>query len=91
MVMAVVVGAGAGLAAVFFIRLIALIQHFSYTEAMVLYPFMGRLWLILIPLSGALIGGPIIAYFATEAKGHGVPEVMKALILRSGRIGRGFL
>jgi CIC family chloride channel protein len=86
MVMAVVVGAGTGLAAVFFIRLIALIQHFSYTEAMVLYPFLGRLWLILIPVLAALIGGPIIAYFATEAKGHGVPEVMKALILRSGRI-----
>jgi len=86
MVMAVVVGAGTGLAAVFFIRLIALIQNFSYTEAMVLYPSLGRLWLILIPVSGALIGGPIIAYFATEAKGHGVPEVMKSLILHSGRI-----
>jgi CIC family chloride channel protein len=86
MVMAVMVGAGTGLAAVFFIRLIALIEHFSYTEAMVLYPFLGRLWLILIPVLGALIGGPIIAYFATEAKGHGVPEVMRALILRAGRI-----
>ncbi|MCK4426545.1 MAG: chloride channel protein, partial [Deltaproteobacteria bacterium] len=62
------------------------IEHFSYTEAMVLYPFLGRLWLIVIPVLGALIGGPIIAYFATEAKGHGVPEVMKALILRGGRI-----
>ncbi|MEA1866745.1 MAG: chloride channel protein, partial [Thermodesulfobacteriota bacterium] len=69
MVMAGVVGAGTGLAAVFFIRLIALIEHFSYTEAMVLYPFLGRLWLIVIPVLGALIGGPIIAYFATEAKG----------------------
>jgi CIC family chloride channel protein len=86
MVMAAVVGAGTGLAAVFFIRLIALIEHFSYTEAMILYPFLGRLWLILIPVLGALIGGPIIAYFATEAKGHGVPEVMRALILRAGRI-----
>ncbi len=86
MVMAVVVGAGTGLAAVFFIRLIAFIQHFSYTEAMVLYPSLGRLWLIVIPVLGAFIGGPIIAYFATEAKGHGVPEVMKSLILRSGRI-----
>ncbi|MBW2097975.1 MAG: chloride channel protein, partial [Deltaproteobacteria bacterium] len=86
MVMAAVVGAGTGLAAVFFIRLIALIEHFSYTEAMVLCPSLGRLWLIVIPVLGALIGGPIIAYFATEAKGHGVPEVMKALILRGGRI-----
>jgi CIC family chloride channel protein len=86
MVMAAVVGAGTGLAAVFFIRLIALIEHFSYTEAMVLCPFLGRLWLILIPILGALIGGPIIAYFAMEAKGHGVPEVMKSLILHAGRI-----
>ncbi|OEU46994.1 MAG: chloride channel protein [Desulfobacterales bacterium S3730MH5] len=86
MVMAVAVGAGTGLAAVIFIRLIALIQHFSYTEITALLPSLGRLWLILIPILGALIGGPIISYFAMEAKGHGVPEVMRALILRGGRI-----
>ncbi|NIA08820.1 MAG: CBS domain-containing protein [Nitrospiraceae bacterium] len=86
MVMAVIVGTGTGLAAVFFIKLIAIIQGYSYTTIAGLYPPLGRLWLVLIPVLGALIGGPIIAYFAMEAKGHGVPEVMQALVLHSGRI-----
>ena len=32
------------------------------------------------------MAGPIIAYFALEAKGHGVPEVMQAIALKGGRI-----
>lgn len=85
-VMALAVGAGTGLAAVVFIRLIALIHQFAFTEAGNIFPLLGRGWFIVIPVIGALLGGPIIAYFATEAKGHGVPEVMQALILRGGRI-----
>jgi CIC family chloride channel protein len=86
MIVAAVVGAGTGLAAVFFIRLIAYIELFSYTEIVAFFPELGRFWLVIIPILSALIGGLIIARFAMEAKGHGVPEVMRALILRSGRI-----
>jgi CIC family chloride channel protein len=43
-------------------------------------------WTILIPALGGLIIAPLIYYGAREAKGHGVPEIMEALILRSGRI-----
>ncbi len=86
MVMAVIVGIGTGSAAVFFIKLIAIIQDYSYIKVVGLYPSLGRLWFVIIPILGALIGGPIIAYFAMEAKGHGVPEVMQALVLHSGRI-----
>lgn len=85
-VMAVVVGAGTGLAAVLFIRLIALIHNLAYADLASLVPELGRWWFVFTPVIGALIGGPIIAYFATEAKGHGVPEVMQALMLRGGRI-----
>ena len=84
--MAVVVGAGTGLAAVLFIRLISFIHEVSYAGFGSLVPQLGRLWFVFIPVLGALAGGPIIAYFAREAKGHGVPEVMQALILRGGRI-----
>jgi len=84
--MAIVVGLTTGLAAVLFIRLIAFIQLLLYGGAEKILPVLGRLWIILVPVIGGLMVGPIIAKFAVEAKGHGVPEVMQALILRGGRI-----
>ncbi len=86
LIMAIVVGIATGLAAVFFIRLIGFIQVAAYGGAEQFLPGPGRLWFILIPVGGGLFVGPIIAKFAMEAKGHGVPEVMQALILRGGRI-----
>lgn len=86
MFMSVAVGAATGFAAVFFIRLISFIHQFAFGGLAASLPWLGRLWLIVIPVLGALIGGPIIVLFASEAKGHGVPEVMQALILRGGRI-----
>ncbi len=86
LVMAVVVGLTTGLAAVLFIRLIALIQLFFYGGGEKILPALGRIWIIIVPVIGGLLVGPIITKFAVEAKGHGVPEVMQALILRGGRI-----
>jgi len=42
--------------------------------------------IIFLPAIGGLIAGPIIFAFAYETRGHGVPEVMEAIHLRSGRI-----
>ncbi len=39
-----------------------------------------------IPALGGLIVGPIIYFFAREAKGHGVPEVMLAVTTNNGII-----
>ncbi len=86
LVMAVVVGVATGLAAVLFIRLIAFIQIFFYGGGEKILPALGRIWIIVVPVIGGLLVGPSIAKFAVEAKGHGVPEVMQALILRGGRI-----
>jgi CIC family chloride channel protein len=42
-------------------------------------------WLcVLIPAAGGLVVGPLVWFFAREAKGHGVPEVMEAVALRGG-------
>jgi CIC family chloride channel protein len=43
-------------------------------------------WRVAIPAAGGLIVGPLIYFFAREAKGHGVPEVMAAVALRGGVI-----
>jgi CIC family chloride channel protein len=43
-------------------------------------------WRLLIPAAGGLIVGPLIYFFAREAKGHGVPEVIAAVALRGGVI-----
>jgi CIC family chloride channel protein len=41
---------------------------------------------LLAPAAGGVIVGPIVFYFAREARGHGVPEVMESIVLRGGAI-----
>ncbi len=43
-------------------------------------------WIILIPAIGGLLTGLIIYFVSSEAKGHGVPEVMEANALKGGVI-----
>jgi chloride channel protein, CIC family len=86
-VLAIMVGFGTGLAAVLFIRAIAWVTYFCFVQGLpqLLAP-LGRFWIVPVPVLGALIAGPMIAYWAFEAKGHGVPEVLTAIIMRGGRI-----
>lgn len=42
--------------------------------------------IIFLPVIGGLIVGPVIYKYASEAWGHGVPEVMEALRTRGGKI-----
>jgi CIC family chloride channel protein len=42
--------------------------------------------ILLVPMLGGLIVGPLVYYLAPEARGHGVPEVIEAFLLRGGRI-----
>ncbi|MBW1710191.1 MAG: chloride channel protein [Deltaproteobacteria bacterium] len=41
---------------------------------------------LIFPAVGGAIVGPIIYFWAREAKGHGVPEVMEAVAIRGGHI-----
>ncbi len=50
------------------------------------FPVSHGLPIIFLPVIGSLIVGPIIYKWASEAWGHGVPEVMEALRSRGGRI-----
>lgn len=85
LILSVIVGATTGLASVFFVKLIFAIQDFSYGSVSEAIPFIGKWIYVIVPILGGLLVGPLIL-FAQEAKGHGVPEVMQALILRGGRI-----
>jgi CIC family chloride channel protein len=83
---ALLVGLGTGGGAVLFIKLLRALQQVFVAVGDWLQSTMGTAGLVLVPVLGALIAGPLIAFFAREAKGHGVPEVMQAIALRGGRI-----
>lgn len=83
---ATLVGVGTGLGALFFIYLIGVVQNLAFDTGPMALPSIGNGWLLLAPVLGGMIAGPIIAFVAKEAKGHGVPEVMEAMALKGGRI-----
>ena len=49
-------------------------------------PGLGVWFVVLAPVLGGLLYGPLISRFAPEARGHGVPEVMLAVSENGGRI-----
>ncbi len=83
--LSIFIGAITGLASVFFVKLIFGIQGLFYGGLTTLIPVLGKWVYLIVPILGGILVGPLIL-FAQEAKGHGVPEVMQALILRGGRI-----
>lgn len=82
-----VVGVGAGLGAIALRWLISFFTRLSFSDlGGLLAPVLGRFHVILLPALGGLLVGPIVYFFAQEAKGHGVPEIMAAVALKGGRI-----
>jgi CIC family chloride channel protein len=94
-VMALLVGGGAGLAAAGFRDLIYLITwlfagrrtygEFGHQPSLNV-PFLGIWFVLVAPVVAGLLYGPLIQRFAPEARGHGVPEVMLAVAENGGRI-----
>jgi len=87
--LAAVVGLAAGFGAVGFRHLIGFIQSLAYGGEGDLLTLVGSTpWYlrVVIPAAGGLVVGPLVYFLAREAKGHGVPEVMEAVALRSGII-----
>ena len=86
--LAIAVGAATGLFAHLFYLLIEWARAFCFGDDGQTGLYAGRLWmLVLLPTVGGLIVGHITYYFAREAKGHGVPEVMDAMY-RKGSVVR---
>ncbi|NBD35381.1 MAG: chloride channel protein, partial [Chloroflexi bacterium] len=70
---AILVGGGVGFGAVGYQRLLEAITAFAYGPLQAQMSFLGRFSTVLLPALGALIAGPLLTYFARDAKGHGVP------------------
>ncbi|RMF88946.1 MAG: CBS domain-containing protein [Nitrospinota bacterium] len=83
---ALATGIGAGIGAIVFRWLIEAITRLAFTGGNRVLAFLGAYHVIVIPALGGLLVGPLIYFFAREARGHGVPEVMEAIALRGGRI-----
>lgn len=86
--LAVAVGFIAGLASVAFKIMIHFFQIQFWRAPNILESVSSQGWYltILIPTLGGLLVAPLVYYGAREAKGHGVPEIMEALIFQGGRI-----
>ncbi len=89
--LSVVVGLATALGAIAFIALIEYFNDFFFgltdqilAEAVGEQPL--KIWLPIIPVLGGLLVGPIVYKYASEAKGHGVPEVMNAVARLGGII-----
>lgn len=86
---AIVCGLGGGLGAVALRAMIMAFQDVFFgnggdlLEVVVGVPWY---WRLLAPAVGGLIVGPLVYFVASEAKGHGVPEVMEAILLKGGAI-----
>lgn len=86
---ALVIGVLGGLGAIGFRFLIRLFQSLFFGPGFDLLKIVWTLpWYhkLLAPAIGGAFVGPIIYFFAREAKGHGVPEVMEAVVIRGGAI-----
>ncbi|MGH7643606.1 MAG: chloride channel protein [Candidatus Dormibacteria bacterium] len=92
---ALLVGIGAGAGAILFRYLIFAFTwiftgHKTYGQQGLMasphLPGIGWWFLLLVPAVGGLMYGPLIYFFAKEARGHGVPEVMAAVAEQGGRI-----
>ncbi|MBU0516793.1 MAG: chloride channel protein [Proteobacteria bacterium] len=89
LLLGVLVGILGGYGAVAFRWLIDFLRKICYgPDANLITVLAGHTWYyrLLVPMIGGALVGLMIHLFAREAKGHGVPEVMEAVAVRSGVI-----
>ncbi len=83
---ALVVGLLTGVGAVIFRYLITAFAWIGYVWVPEVTSSLGKSYVLFVPAIGGLMVGLLVFYFAREAKGHGVPEVMEAVAIKGGRI-----
>ena len=85
-VLAVVVGVLTGWGAAGFVLLVDRIAEFARGPVASALAGLGSAHLVLLPMLGSLLAGPLTNRVAREARGHAVPLVMMAVVRRGGRI-----
>ncbi len=88
-IIAIIIGTVAGFAALGIQHMIKFFSSLSYSGSKsLLTSIINTPWYlkIAIPAIGGALVGPIIYFFAREAKGHGVPEVMQSILMKGGVI-----
>ena len=76
--LAVVIGLSAGVGAYAFWKLIEFFSWLFFKKGADGFSFLGDYYVIILPALGGLIFGPIVYFFAREAKGEGPPEIIEA-------------
>ncbi|HEX5218560.1 MAG TPA: chloride channel protein [Verrucomicrobiae bacterium] len=89
--MAVVVGVISSLVAYALLWLIATITNLAFFQRFSASPAVPQdnhlgLWVILVPVVGALIIGLMARYGSEKIRGHGIPEALEAILLGRSRI-----
>ncbi|MBI4775895.1 MAG: chloride channel protein [Deltaproteobacteria bacterium] len=89
--LAIIIGILGGYGAVLFRHLIRGVQFLFYQNGSDFLQFAAEvpfyIKIAMPALAGAIVG-PLVHFWAREAKGHGVPEVMEAVALKGGVIRR---
>ena len=86
LIFSILVGLGGGFGAVLFRWMILQFKNLFFVDGATLLGFMGKYYVVLLPAVGGLIVGLLVYFLAREAKGHGVPEVMKSVLVGGGKI-----
>ena len=89
--MAVGIGAISSLVAFALIWLIATITNLAFYHRFSAAPAVPQvhhlgLWVVLVPVAGALIIGLMARFGSEKIRGHGIPEAMEAILLGRSRI-----
>ncbi len=89
--MALVVGAIASVVAYVLIWLIAAITNLAFYQRFSAGPALPQgnhlgIWVVLVPVAGALIIGLMARYGSEKIRGHGIPEALEAILLGRSRI-----
>ncbi len=89
--MALAIGAISSLVAYALIWLIAAITNLAFYHRFSAAPAVPQghhlgLWVVLVPVAGALVIGLMARYGSEKIRGHGIPEALEAILLGRSRI-----